>query len=334
MYKFIKERRSISGQELANQFGISRQAVNKHLKSLLNEGIIIKEGVTKAASYKPKQPGNTVSTPLLLNKSYLLRGLEEHEVFGKISATLNLGVSMRPSAYAIFKHAFTEILNNAIDHSQSDKCLIRVEVTPYTCMFAIRDYGIGLFDSIRSKFHMDDEYDALGQLLKGKTTTMKERHSGEGIFFTSKSGDHISFRSHRIQLSFDNTKGSIITEERKFFRGTEAFFSISKRSRRDLTLIFSEYSPEEYDYKFEKTKVHVNLSSKDHVSRSEAKRLTYGLEKFTEIVLDFKGVKTIGQSFADEIFRVFKREHPGIIIKTINASGAIQQMINHVNIDN
>lgn len=333
VYQFLKKKGSVSGQELADEFGISRQAVNRHLKSLLNEGVIIKEGVTKAARYKPKKSGMIVSAPRTFKKTYVLQGLEENEIFRKISPILNLDLSMSPSAYAIVRHAFTEMLNNAIDHSHSEEGLIRFEVNQYACTFTIRDYGIGLFDSIRSKFHMEDEYDALGQLLKGKTTTMEDRHSGEGIFFTSRSGDKISFRSHRIQLSFDNIKDSVITEEKRFLRGTEVFFSISRRSRRDLSSIFREYSPEEYDYRFEKTKVHINLSSKEHVSRSEAKRLLYGLDKFTEIVLDFRRVKTIGQGFADEIYRVFQREHPGIIIRTDNASRVIEQMIRHVKVD-
>ncbi len=333
LYQFIKRKGSVRGQELVDEFKISRQAVNRHLKSMLKEGVIIKEGVTKAARYKTGESRKTVTASRRWEKTYHLRGLEEHEVFRKISTILSLDASTVPSARAIVRHAFTEMLNNAVDHSQSEKCLIRFEVNRYACAFIIRDYGIGLFNSIRNKFRLNDEYDALSQLLKGKTTTMEDRHSGEGIFFTSKAGDEVAFRSHRIRLSFDNSKDSIITEEKRFLRGTEVSFSISRRSRRDLSSIFLEYSPKEYDYRFEKTKVYINLSSKEHVSRSEARRLLYGLDKFTEIILDFKRVKIIGQGFADEIFRVYQKEHPGIVIKTDNVSPVIEQMIRHVKVD-
>ncbi len=331
---FIKDKGSAGGQELADRFGISRQAANRHIKVLLNEGRIIKEGVTKGARYKTKDSAGAVTATRAFMKTYSLGNLEEHEVFRKVSAVLNLEASMSPPAYAIFRHAFTEMLNNAIDHSGSEKCLVRVEVSQYSCVFLIRDHGIGIFESIRKKFDMSDEHDALGQLLKGKTTTMVERHSGEGVFFTSKSGDAVSFRSHRMRLAFDNTKGSIIAGEKRFLRGTEVRFSISRRSRRDLSSIFRQYSPEEYDYRFEKTRVHVRLSPREHVSRSEARRLLFGLDKFSEIVLDFDRVKSIGQGFADEIFRVYRREHPGIRIETDNASGVVRQMIHHVQGDN
>jgi len=43
-----------------------------------------------------------------------------------------------------------------------------------------------------------------------------------------------------------------------------------------------------------------------HVSRSQAKRLLMGLEKFNTIILDFKGVVSVGQAFVDQVFRVSK----------------------------
>jgi STAS-like domain of unknown function (DUF4325) len=66
----------------------------------------------------------------------------------------------------------------------------------------------------------------------------------------------------------------------------------------------------------------------DHlVSRSQAKRLLSRLEKFKEVYLDFTDVTDIGQAFADEIFRVFKNEHPSIRLMPIKASPEVERMI-------
>jgi len=51
------------------------------------------------------------------------------------------------------------------------------------------------------------------------------------------------------------------------------------------------------------------------------------LDKFEKIILDFDGVKTVGQGFVDEIFRVFKREHLNIGIEYINANNDVEFMI-------
>ena len=84
---------------------------------------------------------------------------------------------------------------------------------------------------------------------------------------------------------------------------------------------------------FAKTIVAVALSADindPHISRSQAKRLLMGLEKFKSIVLDFKGVPSVGPAFVDEIFRVFKNEHPNIKIHYFNQSKEVEIMIKRV----
>ena len=63
------------------------------------------------------------------------------------------------------------------------------------------------------------------------------------------------------------------------------------------------------------------------VSRSQAKHVLNGLEKFKKIVFDFNGIDLIGQGFADEIFRVFNIEHPDIILEPINMSPTVELLV-------
>jgi STAS-like domain of unknown function (DUF4325) len=63
------------------------------------------------------------------------------------------------------------------------------------------------------------------------------------------------------------------------------------------------------------------------ISRSQAKRILTGLEKFKYVTLDFKGVRLVGQGFADEVFRVFKNRYPDIQIDYINANDDVKFMI-------
>jgi hypothetical protein len=159
---------------------------------------------------------------------------------------------------------------------------------------------------------------------------MKEAHTGEGIFFTSRAADRFVLRSHRIQIEWSRARDDVFASQRRFLKGTLVHFEIQRSSRRRLEAIFGEFAPEEYDFRFEKTHVLVKLLQRDYVSRSEAKRLLANLEKFREIVLDFRDVKSVGQGFADEVFRVFAGRHSGISISTRNASPVIQAMMRHV----
>ena len=330
---YIKSKQTVTGKELSELLGISRQAINKHLKALIQANIVIKEGVSRAAVYRHSDKTDNRRLKQLFKKTYLLHGLQEDQVFTQFASIMNLEHKLTPNSMNIARYAFTEMLNNAIDHSLSEQCNVQAEVDAYHFNFTIRDFGIGIFYSIYDKFDLPDEYASIGELIKGKTTTMRERHTGEGIFFTSKAADSISFRSHNIELAFDNLKKDVFVEEKRHLRGTEVKFSISKQSKKKLNKLFADYAPEEFDFQFDRTKVMVKLYHQDYVSRSEAKRLLFGLDKFKEVILDFSGVKSIGQGFTDEVFRVFNQAHPDIVLRYENTNPVISSMIRHV-VDN
>jgi hypothetical protein len=65
----------------------------------------------------------------------------------------------------------------------------------------------------------------------------------------------------------------------------------------------------------------------DYVSRSQARRVLAGLEKFKTIELDFKDIKTIGQAFTDEVFRIWQSGHKDVKFVVINANENIIVMI-------
>ena len=101
-------------------------------------------------------------------------------------------------------------------------------------------------------------------------------------------------------------------------------FELDLETEKHLNDIFEEYQSEPGSFSFDKTKVYVKLFTAGtvYISRSQARRLMNNLEKFKVIVLDFEGIKTIGQAFADEVFRVFVTKYPDIEIKSINTNDA------------
>jgi len=273
---------------------------------------------------------NRAGRPLTLTRSLATKGCDEDRVWDEVEIRLQLKRTLRPNVLVITRYAFTEMLNNAIEHSQSDRCAIRFVVEPAFLSFEIRDHGIGVFHSIASKLHLPDEEAALVELLKGKTTTMPQAHTGEGIFFTSRVGDTFSLKSHRIQIEWNRVKEDVFVSQPRFTRGTSVQFSVQRSARRTLDDVFGEFAPREYDYQFQKTRVLVKLLQPDYVSRSEARRLVANLEKFREIVLDFRDVRSVGQGFADEVFRVFANRNPGILLRPENVNPAVMAMIRHV----
>jgi hypothetical protein len=74
-------------------------------------------------------------------------------------------------------------------------------------------------------------------------------------------------------------------------------------------------------------------STRAAISRSQAKRVVSRLELFKTILFDFTGVPSIGQAFADEIFRVCANEHPTISLLSIHANAEAQRMIARVKLN-
>ena len=50
--KYLEKNQDASGKDLSALLSISRQALNKHLKELIQRGVVVKEGATRGAVYK------------------------------------------------------------------------------------------------------------------------------------------------------------------------------------------------------------------------------------------------------------------------------------------
>jgi len=321
----------VTSRDIQDEADITRQSAHKYLKELRQQGLIRKIGKTKGVKYVRDEPG--MNTEHSIQRTYQSDRLEEDKIFRELSLELHLQKQLTPQASDITAYAFTELMNNAIEHSGSKNIRVVFELKPYDLVFHIKDYGVGIFAHIRDSLGLDSEREALQDLLKGKTTTDELRHSGEGIFFSSKAADIMRISSHNLALHFNNRQDELYTQTRSRQQGTTVEFTVSRNSKKDLSDIFERYSGEEYDYSFSKTEVTVSLFTEEEhqfISRSEARRLLHRLDKFEKIVLDFDGIKIIGQGFADQIFRVFQREHPAIDIEPINANDAVAAMISHV----
>ena len=84
---------------------------------------------------------------------------------------------------------------------------------------------------------------------------------------------------------------------------------------------------------FVKTQVSLSLlkyEGEELISRSQARRLMARVDQFEEVGFDFQGISTIGHSFADEIFRVYRNAHPEIEIIAYGTTPEIDKAIEAV----
>jgi STAS-like domain of unknown function (DUF4325) len=194
----------------------------------------------------------------------------------------------------------------------------------------ISDDGEGIFKKIQSALQLHDEHHAVLELAKGKLTTDPDRHSGQGIFFTSRMFDEFVILSGNVYFSHELNKAEDwILERASPQLGTNVFMKFKNNTSRTSKQVFDSFSSGD-DYAFTKTVVPVRLAQygdEKLVSRSQAKRLLAGVDKFKVVVFDFSGVEAVGQAFADEVFRVFKKQHSEIQLMSLNAVHDVEQMI-------
>jgi anti-sigma regulatory factor (Ser/Thr protein kinase) len=329
---FLEQKKRSTSLELAQKFGVSKQYVARFLKELADEKRVVKIGSTRNAFYiLPKfiDEVGAIRTKRRLRNSEL----KEHEIMEDVLASFPPFQQAPENVQSILRYTFSEMLNNAIEHSESGTIEVEMLYDGQFIRFIVNDFGVGAFRNIMHKRHLQSELEAMQDVLKGKTTTDPQAHSGEGIFFTSKSGDRFVLESFGRRLVVDNQIQDVFFEEQKpVKRGTRVILSIDRASKRHLNDVFRKFQSDPDSYAFDRTEIHVRLFTMGtiYVSRSQARRILAGLDKFKKVILDFDRVPNVGQAFADEIFRVFKIKYPNITISPVNMNEAVRFMIERV----
>lgn len=328
----ISEKGKVTSSDLIKSTGVSRQYINLVISELIANKEVVKIGGTRNAFYVSKKyiTAHPTILPSVIKKSYKNQKLEEHKVLMEIEEKFPKIAELPENIKSIFTFAFSEMLNNAIEHSGSKTAKVEVAVRDNKLSFIVDDSGIGVFRNIMKKKNLQSEIQAIQDLLKGKTTTMPKSHSGEGIFFTSKSADMFILSSFGNELTITN-RGPRIRNITLIKRGTRVIFEIALDSNLHLNDVFKKYTnlTDGSDYGFDKTEIRVKLYTIGgvHISRSQARRILSGLDKFKIIMFDFEDVPVVGQAFADEIYRVFQNTYPEIEIKEENMSEGVRFMV-------
>ena len=334
--RLLDKRGEIKASDIIEATGLSRAYINRFFKKLREEGKIVLLGKANRARYvlATKDAVARAKREILgIRKVFQnKKGLSEDRILDQIRRSVGIFMRMPENVSRILDYAFTEMLNNAIEHSQSKKIEVNIEKDGKIIRFNVVDWGVGIYNNIMRKKKLRNEMEAVQDLLKGKLTTAKEAHTGEGIFFTSKAADMLVIQSSHKKLIFNNLLDDIFIKDIKNIIGTKVAFSIGLDSKKQLRDIFNKFT--EGSFEFSKTKVKVKLYKMDteYISRSQARRIVSGLDKFRTIVLDFNKVKTVGQGFADEIFRVWKARYPKITIIPKNTNENVNFMINRAKV--
>ncbi len=302
-------------------FGIAKATVYTYVKELEAEGIIRKTGNREYALTETRYSFRyqTADHP---DESRLLRR--------DIAPLMR---SLPQNVTDIWDYAVSEMLNNAIDHADAENIRLTVTMDALNTTVSISDDGVGIFRHIHDYVLRETGEDLLPDecaslLLAGKFTTARDRHSGEGIFFTSHMMDRFVIVSGGTRFERDNFED--VQSWMPDLGGTGVFMQLSNTTKKTVREIFNRFSSvDEGFYRTQIPMLHM-FPSGFPVSRSEARRLGSLIGQFREATLDFTGVRELGQAFAHELFIVWKKDHPDFTLNIENASDDVLGMIRRV----
>ncbi|WP_165772764.1 STAS-like domain-containing protein [Caviibacterium pharyngocola] len=324
LLQLIKQCPTGTSEAVANELAITRQSASRKLSSLKSLGLIQSQGSGRSTRYELVKKHH--------HFDYALNAqLNEDTAYRQTLLPLIKGFA--PNVVQVFQYGFTEMFNNAIDHSEGSVISVDIWQSPLSTEVHITDNGVGIFEKIQQKFELADIRQSIFELSKGKLTTDADNHTGEGIFFSSKIFDFFCISSKGWAFVHNHDLIDIMYEQDiEYVDGTKVMFELPNNSNKTTKEVFDQFS-DPNEYTFFKTVVPIHLAKYEGeflISRSQAKRLTARFERFEKVILDFKDVTSIGQGFADELFRVYQTAHPNIELYSINANEEVQQMINRI----
>ena len=298
---------------------ISRRRARKLIGALVEARWLVMEGTPRRPRFRPGTLRQVV-------RHYALQGLSEDRPWTEHFAPC---FDLRPNVARLAQHAFTELLNNAIDHSGGTGVTVSVRQTGLHLQMLVSDDGCGLFRRIEEAWRIDDPHLAMLELGKGKLTSQPERHLGQGLFYVARAAD--IFDLHANSHGFQRRPGhSGWFDVRPASRqGTSIYVAIHLDTARTLDQVLRSHADEGYG--FDHTEVSLRLLTGPNTwleSRAQARRVTARLSSFRRARLDFSGIDEIGPAFADELFRVYARAHPDVQLVPESAAPRVAAMIN------
>lgn len=309
---------------VAERLGVAVPTARGVVRQLLALQWLAVEGPRSRPRYRPGPMRQVV-------RSYPLDGLQEDRPWAQDFAPR---LDLPPAVARLVEHAFTELVNNAIDHSGGRSVTVSMRQTPVQVQLLVSDDGRGVFDAIVEHFAISDPAEAMLELAKGKLTSQPARHTGRGLCFTARLAD--VFDLHANQAAFQHMDGRSAPWQPvrpACARGSAVYVAIRLDTARTLDAVLRQHSLDGQGYAFERTVVPLQLAAGPQArlaSRAQARRVAARLAQFRRVELDFAGLDDIGHGFADELLRVFPHAHPEVQLVPTNMAPRVAAMVDSV----
>lgn len=311
---------------LMQRLAIGRRQAGRLLRRLVAAQWLVREGTPRRPHWRPGALREVVMR-------YPLAGLQEDQPWRRDFAPCFV---LPHEVQRLAQHAFTELVNNAVEHSGGSQVTVSMRQTPLQLQLLVSDDGCGLFAHIERHFAIREPALAMVELAKGKLTSAPERHCGHGLHVTARLADVFDLHANAAGFQRRAWEGGGWRAARHApalaeRAGTSIYAAITLQTPRTLDAVLRSASLDGAGFEFETTRVPLALLAAGGsgllAARADARRACARLAQFKRAELDFGALDAIGHGFADELLRVFAREHPEVTLVPVGATAPVRQML-------
>ena len=306
-------------QASIERFGVSRQAIHKHMNSLINDKKVIAHGATKGRYYELIPSVN-------YNKHIDIDSNLSVEEIMKLYVKPHIEVLPR-NILEIFEFSISALINNIFEHADASKLYYKIFINHNEAHFILNDNGIGIFNNIKSKLKLPNIHFSALELTKGYVSINPKHHSGEELKAVINLFDVVQIDSSGKSLTYVNKTTDWEFKPSLQKKGSRFHLKISASTKRTCAEIFGKIFGNEKS----RIRIPVNLldisEHKVIISRSQAKNLLRNVENYKKVEFDFKKIDLIGPAFADALIVGAKKCNQLADIKWVNTNNTVDLLM-------
>ena len=303
-----------------NQFGISRQAVLKHMNALIDDNKVKAYGKTRDREYRliPQVNFNKI---FQINDSLNSNENIQNEILMHLEP-------LSKNIFQICEYSIEALINNVFEHANSSSLYVKLFLTYSDFHLIISDNGSGLLTKIKNKLNLKTTQMAALEIAKGQITTDLSSHSGDSLNIIFHLFDRVRIDSSGYQLVHYKTENQWEIDYSKQAQGTRIHLQIDPQLKRTCGMVFKQL------FKKQKHSFRIPISlAKNPVknslnSTSCAKSIFCNINYLKKVIFDFYKIDLIGPAFADELVRQSRSINSKVVINWVNCNNTVNLLMN------
>ena len=186
-------------RRVAQAYGISRQAANRHLDSLVDAGVLDQAGQTRARAYALRRMA-TLSRELRVTPVLNPVRLWDDHVMPILAGDR---AKLRESCRAFFREA----VDNAVAHAGASWITFEVVTNAREVEISVRDDGRGVFETLAAKLVSGSAREA-AETFVAQARASSTNGAGATLVVLARDLDHFSMASSEVAVEFDRPSDS------------------------------------------------------------------------------------------------------------------------------